>query len=299
MKSPREQYDVSVIIPTYNDSQLLSYTLTSLVRQDISKDRFEVIVADDGSSDDTEKVVRMYSKWLNVKYLFQEDKGYRPGSARNMGIRAAEGRICLFIDASVILNVHCLSEHIKFYQTQQRDVTAIGYVFGFDQTAESERLLKELVSPDDPAGSVKRLSMHEVFLDVREPHYANHNYRIDDLPAPWVFYWTCHVSATKKDLMEIDMFDENYDGRWGMEDFDLGFRLHRKGVGICLLRSAESIHYPHTKDMTERKIQGYQNCIYFHNKFQTAETELYLRNYHRIESVDVNAACRELPEKAG
>jgi glycosyltransferase involved in cell wall biosynthesis len=92
---------VSVIIPTYNRSQLLSYTLDSLVQQDLPKDRFEVVVGDDGSSDDTRQVVGKYEALMNVKYAFQEDKGYRPGSARNKAISISEGDICLFIDSSV------------------------------------------------------------------------------------------------------------------------------------------------------------------------------------------------------
>jgi len=298
MLSTENRFDVSVIIPTYNQSKLLNNTLTALLKQDISPDKFEVIIADDGSSDDTKEIVQQFGDLLNLKYVYQEDKGYRPASARNLGILAAEGNICLFIDSSVILNTNCIGEHIRFYEAKTEPVAAIGYVYGFDQVPEAEKMLKELVIPEDPFESVKRLLMNEVFADVREPHYAVHQYKIEKLPAPWVFFWTCHVSARRSDIIRIGLFDENYDGRWGMEDFDLGFRLHQAGVNLCVLRTAESIHFPHSKDMTERKQQGYQNCAYFNNKFKTFETDLYFRNYHHIETVDVNAVCLQLTDKS-
>lgn len=289
---------MSIIIPTYNQSKLLGNTLMSLYKQDIGRDRFEVVIADDGSSDDTKEVVREFESLMNLKYVFQEDQGYRPASARNKGIRVAEGDICLFIDSSVILNTNCIEEHILFYAKKGRDAAAIGYVYGFDQIPESEKLLKELVVPEDPFGSVRKLAVFDRFADVREPHYATHQYKIESLPAPWVFFWTCHVSARRSDLLRLGMFDEHYDGRWGMEDFDLGFRLHQAGVGLFLLRSAESIHYPHAKDMTERKLQGFQNCAYFNSKFKTFETDLYYRNYHRIELMDINDVCLQSNDRS-
>lgn len=293
MTERESRYDVSVIIPTYNQSKLLGNTLMSLYKQDIGGDKFEVIIADDGSSDDTKDVVRKFESLMNLKYVFQEDQGYRPASARNKGIRVAEGDICLLIDSSIILNTNCIGEHILFYEKKGHDAAVIGYVYGFHQEPESEELVRELVVPEDPFDSVRKLAGFSRFADPRESQYATHQYRIESLPAPWVFFWTCHVSARRTDLLNIGLFDENYDGRWGMEDYDLGFRLHQAGVGLFLLRSAESIHYPHPKDMTERKVQGFQNCAYFNNKFRTFETDLYYRNYHHIEGIDVNAICLE------
>src|SRR5690606_38740256 len=136
MKSPHYKYDVSVIIPTYNRAKLLGYTLDSLVSQNTNKDRFEVVVGDDGSSDETAQVVEAYRDSLNIKYTFQEDKGYRPASARNKAIRLAEGAICLFVDSSVILHPDCIDEHIRFHKSHVSPVSAIGYVYGFDHNEE-------------------------------------------------------------------------------------------------------------------------------------------------------------------
>ena len=61
------KYDISVIMPTYNRSNLLEYSLQSLVLQDIDPGRFEVVIGDDGSSDDTREVIRKYEKQINIQ----------------------------------------------------------------------------------------------------------------------------------------------------------------------------------------------------------------------------------------
>lgn len=291
MNKLENKYEVSVIIPTYNRSGLLRLTLDSLVAQNLDKAKFEAIVCDDGSSDDTANIVDEYMHKMNIKYFFQEDLGYRPGSARNGGIRAAEGRICLFVDSSVILDSDCIAEHMRFHDNNSKNpVAVIGYVYGFDHNEASEDLLKKLVEPADPASSIKRLAEHAVFHDVRESHYVKYRDRIDTLPAPWYYFWTCHLSVARKDLIRVGLFDQNYDGRWGVEDNDLGFRLHNDGVQICLLRTARSIHYPHGKNKAERLEEGYQNCLFFHNKFKTLETGLFLNIYKEMstELIDIN-----------
>jgi glycosyltransferase involved in cell wall biosynthesis len=279
MQHPKNKYDVSVIIPTYNRSQLLSYTLDSLLEQNIGKSRFEVVIGDDGSTDDTREMIKKYEGQMNVKYVFQEDRGYRPASARNNAIRVSSGRICLFIDSSVILDTNCIAEHIRFHAGHEARVSAIGYVYGFDHNQESEELLKELVIPSAPHLSIDRLAKYDVFHDVREDHYVKYKDKIEHLPAPWYYFWTCHLSIASRDLANVGLFDESYDGRWGVEDNDLGFRLHQSGVKICLLREAMSIHYPHGKNKEERRQEGYENCLYFHDKFKTLETKLFLDHY--------------------
>lgn len=89
----------------------------------------------------------------------------------------------------------------------------------------------------------------------------------------------------------MGLFDTNYDGNWGCEDNDLGFRLCEKGIKIKLCRAAESVHYPHGKDMNIKLQQGYENCVYFNRKFATIATQIFLDNYRKLvlnESVDIN-----------
>jgi len=289
-----DKYYVSVIVPTYNRSQLLDYTLNSICLQTMDRSNFEVIVSDDGSSDNTLEVVKKYEDKLNLKYLFQEDKGYRPASARNAGITESEGTVCLLVDCGVLLNVNCLDEHYRFHIEKGRNAIAIGYVYGFDQGDGLFSNLKRLVVPDQPQESIRRISKDKLFYDVREYHYTTYEDRIHDLPAPWLYFWTCHVSIRKEDLLIVGLFDTIYDGRWGCEDNDLGFRLFLNGGQFYLLRDAESIHYPHDGDWVSKVEQGYQNCILFHNKFQTLETKVFLDTYKNEIFTDINAICMRM-----
>jgi glycosyltransferase involved in cell wall biosynthesis len=92
MKNPR----VSVIIPTYNRAYFLPRAVKSVLAQTFQD--FELIVVDDGSTDDTKKTVKEFQKKdKRIKYIWQENSG-RPAVAKNTGIKAAQGRYIAFLD---------------------------------------------------------------------------------------------------------------------------------------------------------------------------------------------------------
>jgi len=86
--------DISVIIPLYNKGRYVSRALDSVLGQTF-KD-FEVIVIDDGSSDDGPSIVRHYND-TKLRFIRQDNLG--PGAARNRGIRETTGRYVAFLDA--------------------------------------------------------------------------------------------------------------------------------------------------------------------------------------------------------
>lgn len=86
----------SIIIPTYNRATRLDKTLTSLVTQTCQE--FEVLVCDDGSTDNTSEVVSSYKDKLNLKYFWNENWG-GPAKPRNIGIQNSTGRWICFLDA--------------------------------------------------------------------------------------------------------------------------------------------------------------------------------------------------------
>lgn len=86
----------SVIVPTFNRSNALYKCLESLASQTFSK--FEVIVCDDGSTDNTVEVVSHFKSKLRIKYLFEQNWG-GPARPRNNGVREAEGAWLAFLDS--------------------------------------------------------------------------------------------------------------------------------------------------------------------------------------------------------
>lgn len=86
----------SVIIPAYNYGEFLPEAVQSVLRQ--PGDDFEIIIVDDGSTDQTPEVAQALARGSErIRYLCQENAG--PGAARNHGVRSARGLFCLFLDA--------------------------------------------------------------------------------------------------------------------------------------------------------------------------------------------------------
>jgi len=94
-KNANKKY-FSVIICTYNRANLLKRALNSLLKQTFSD--WEVILIDDGSTDNTKEVVKPYlEKQKNFSYFYQENKGI--AEARNFGLSVAKGKYCTFLDS--------------------------------------------------------------------------------------------------------------------------------------------------------------------------------------------------------
>lgn len=107
---------VSVIIPTYNRSGKVHRALDSVLRQSF-KD-FEVIVVDDGSTDDTSFWMSFY-KDTNLKTIHQENKGV--AAARNLGVEHSQGEWLCFLDSDDVWHRHKLSQQVH-YHAAHRDI---------------------------------------------------------------------------------------------------------------------------------------------------------------------------------
>jgi len=110
---------VSVVIASYNRARLLGATLDSILDQHFHD--FEVIVVDDGSSDETERVVRSYG--TRVQYLYQENQG--PSAARNWGVRHAKGEWISIQDSDDL----CLPNHLEVLHGYAKIHPEVGMVF--------------------------------------------------------------------------------------------------------------------------------------------------------------------------
>ncbi len=101
--------DFSVIIPTRNRAQLLQRTLCKLKDQTYPRKMFEILIVDDGSSDETLEVIENFAESLPIKFFHQPQGG--ASSARNRAILEARGLFCLFIDDDVLASPQLLELH--------------------------------------------------------------------------------------------------------------------------------------------------------------------------------------------
>lgn len=86
---------VSVIIPTYNRAHYLGEAIESILSQDIQDCQIEIIVVDDGSTDNTKEVLKKFEN--SIRYIYQDNRG--AGPARNRGIDEATGEWISFLDS--------------------------------------------------------------------------------------------------------------------------------------------------------------------------------------------------------
>ena len=117
---------VSVIIPTYNRADLISQAIDSVLHQTYPD--FELIVVDDGSTDDTESIVRGYGD--RVRYVRTQNGG--TGHARNVGMQHASGRFLTFLDSDDLLYPYALEIETRLLERFPEISMVCAEVTGFD-----------------------------------------------------------------------------------------------------------------------------------------------------------------------
>lgn len=120
---------VSVIIPTYNRCELVGFTLDSFIRQNIEKNDFEIIVADNNSSDNTKEVVKNFietHKDFKISYFLESRQGVH--YARNSAAKFAKGEYLYFTDDDMIADPNLLPELLYLFGLDNKIASATGSV---------------------------------------------------------------------------------------------------------------------------------------------------------------------------
>jgi glycosyltransferase involved in cell wall biosynthesis len=186
---------VSIIIPTYNRAKMLPITLDSFIAQDYPRDRFEIIVANNNSTDDTQQVLDSYcSKQSQFKSILESRQGVH--YARNSAARTAHGEILYFTDDDMIADKHLLAELVKVFDLDPMIASATGKIIGkFDvpppewvtrhlinyylSLTELERPEEVIVSPDDLV-----FSCHQAIR--REPFFQSGGFNPENTAGVWI-----------------------------------------------------------------------------------------------------------------
>ncbi len=206
--------DASVVIPTHNRWEQLRCVLEGYGRQTVASSRFEVLVCDDASTDETPGRVRDFAATApyRVRYLRQEKKG--PAAARNRGVEAADSPLVVFTDDDCVPGAALLDEHLA---TTRPGVATIGRIEWHPDLT---------VTP---------------FMAFLAPGYRFDFAQIaDPRDATFRCFYTANVSAWRADLGAVGGFDEAFPAA-AYEDIELGFRLHQHGVR--LVYNGEAVVY--------------------------------------------------------
>jgi glycosyltransferase involved in cell wall biosynthesis len=217
---------ISVIVATYNREDALGAVLRSLSRQ--TEERFEVVVADDGSRPATAAVIAAWTSHMPVplKHVWHEDRGFRLAEIRNRAIRASAGTYCIFLDGDCMARPDYVAAH--------RGLAEPGYFVTGNRVLLSPALSEHVL-----AGGLEPESWRlEHFLARRWRGEVNRFAPLIGLPLGplrklggqrWRGARACNVACFRDDLERVDGFDAAFTG-WGREDSDLFVRLIRSGV---------------------------------------------------------------------
>lgn len=218
---------ISVIVATYNWPEALRLSLQSLACQtDLD---FEILVADDGSRNETKVMVEAFAKSapVSVRHLWHEDLGFRKTQILNAAIKAAAGDYLVFLDGDCIVQPDFIARHRGLSQPNHL-VTGSRILLG-------KRLTARLCAEGNwdyraflgGALGYRLRGEASKFLPLffRVPRNRLRDYRS--------FVWRrikgCNLACWKSDAADIGGFDESMTG-WGHEDADFVLRLQDKGV---------------------------------------------------------------------
>lgn len=213
---------VSVIVTTYNRAKIISMCLDSLIDQSYPKDKYEIIIVNNNSTDNTEDVVEDYVKrfpHVNIKYYFVPRSGQV--YARQIGILAAENEILSFTDDDGILCNDWISEIVKVFEMS-----------------------------DDVAGVAGKINIR---WDETPPEwileYENYLGKLDygnEVRIEKGLYMNAGNLSIKKDiLIDVGGFNPEMIGEWLIGDGETGlwYRLKKRGYLIGWAPDALMEHY--------------------------------------------------------
>lgn len=228
--------DATVIAAFYNKIDYLKLVLAGFERQ--TTKNFDLIIADDGSREDIIKEIERISKnySFHIKQIWQEDKGFRKNRILNQAILASNSDYLIFIDADCIPHPYFVEEHIN---NRSHQVCLTGRRVNL-----SEKITRQLTEEKIQKGFLETKTLLLIAdglfgksFDIEKGFYFKNNFLRNYFNRKIRGVLGCNFSLHKKDLLNINGFDERYEAPSIGEDSDVQFRLELAGVKIKSLNN--------------------------------------------------------------
>jgi N-acetylglucosamine malate deacetylase 1 len=259
---------ISILIITFNKLNYLRGTLLVLQQLNFSRDDFEVIVVDDGSSDGTAEFLSEFEPAYHLVYKRQENAGR--SVARNAAAGMARGQILAIVDDDCLLHPDMLS-HIWTAHQENPDCMLISNIqsIGISHVPMMlETIAREGSVPWRDLQDYLPVDAEYALVDLMRRIKIN---GVSNFAVPWIVAQGASITISAKAFKSLVGFDERFVS-YGMEDFDFGFRFHELGGRFQYVANALVYHMDH----------GHQRNVLFKESTVTTRA-FYAKFNNRIE----------------
>ncbi|MFC1655351.1 glycosyltransferase family 2 protein [Patescibacteria group bacterium] len=234
----------TVIIPTYNRADILKECLEKLLKQDFVKNEFEIIVVDDGSTDNTKEVLEEFEKKSKVQFKALHQKNQGQGIARNYALRYAQGKIVILIGDDLMVLPDFVKQHVQYHRRFNKPNEAVLGFVSWDPRLEITPFMDWLTNGSSVMGK-----------------FGGHQFAFEKLEgktkADYNFFYTINISL-KTSVLKKYPFDSRFSS-YGWEDIELGYRLTKK-ENLVLHYNPRAIGY-HYHPMEEESLADRMRMI--------------------------------------
>jgi glycosyltransferase involved in cell wall biosynthesis len=236
--------EIALIVVTYQRPRHLALVLESIAAQRGMDSRFELVITDDGSTDESQQVVENFRRRVifPVGFVTHPHVTFQAARCRNAGAQATTAPYLLFLDGDCILP----ADHVlKHFQHRKPGTAIIGDACRVDQTM-SAKITAETIR----RGEFQQLTTDQERRRLRKTAFKYRLYNFLRHPTKPYKLRSGNFGIWREHFERVNGFDENFEG-WGGEDDDLGRRLRRAGVRLeSIVAHTYSYHLWHPRDAT-------------------------------------------------
>ncbi len=213
---PEKEPEISVILCSYNRAATLARCLEQFSQQTVPTENWEVVLVNDGSTDNTDEIAQQKQWPFQLRYIRQENTGL--AGARNSAIAGARGKILLLINDDTIAAPDLIEKHLAAQKAHPHSMILGAFEY-------------------------EPWTLESAFMQVVNRSTVVFGYR-DLTPGgtyDHMFSYTCNLSVPAEAYRQAGLFDTSFKS-YGAEDTEMGYRLEKAGYRVVYCPEARAGH---------------------------------------------------------